>query len=365
MRIKSIAFALTFLMILGCVFPALAFAEPQVTKTNWTITGSEKIKDQTIILKGNLIIRSGGELSLENAKIVIEGSQMIDVQPGSKLSIINSHIKSDKPGQSFYNINSNHAEITITHSMISGLKNPMQVKNSKLDISGSTISGGLFAENMTNSKIQNNKFDMLEAPDRVFNLIELNNAVDNHISNNTFYGASNGIYCTYSWNNTFEGNVWYAQEERFIGTNPDNWWNEEYIIGKANGNFIWLDSMSNNNTVANNQSYGGSCTGYRITQSSGNLLQGNYARGNRVGLVLNFADNNIIHENQFSNIWEYEAIQVYRSHNNFITNNTISSAHLGVGLLSSKENTVSGNLIENSGIGLNILNSKDNMISGN
>lgn len=369
---KMLAFFLFFVMVFTIVTPAFAITEQDETKTDWTVTGNETVQGKTLLIKGPLTIKSGATLQLLDATLLMDGSSGILAEQGAILTINNTKISSNNPGIIFYPIIIKCDNATIENSELTGLGitpgqyfNPLVLTGKGITVDNCIIGGAIALDRTSKCVISRNKLYQESTPAKFYSMIDLVESNENQITGNTEYGGLNGICCRYSWNNSFDSNTWFAQEEKYIGSSPEKWWNETYVNGPAAGNGIWLNEMSNNNMVTNNKAYGASCSAYRITQSSSNTLRGNYARGTRVGLVMLFAQNNIIDNNQFYDIWEYEAIQMYRTHDNYIINNTIKRSQIGVGLMSSKNETLSGNRFESCSKALNILNSNDNNILGN
>lgn len=365
-----------FIMLFVTLFTfnsqSAATADLTETKTDWIITGSESIQNKTIIIKGMLTIKPGANLDLQGVTLLMDGSLGILAEQGATISINNSKISPKNPGINFYPIVLNCDNAMIQNTEITGLGNSPQPYNNPLLITGkgSTVSnckigGAITLNNAKQCKLNNNKFYQESTPAKFYSMIDLFESNENELIGNTEYGGLNGIYCRYSWNNLINSNTWYAQEEKYIGSSSEEWWNETYVNGSVAGNGIWLNEMSNNNIVTNNKSFGASCSAYRITQSSANTLKNNYAKGTRVGLVMLFAQNNLIEDNQFFDIWEYEAIQMYRTHDNFIINNYAKNSQVGIALVNSKNETLSGNRFEDCSKALSIISSNNNNISGN
>ena len=369
---KKLVFLIFLLLIFILVKQDVAFTEPSDSTTNWIVTGNDVIQNKTIIVKGTFTIVAGASLELQGVTLLMDGSSGILVEQGAKLIINNSKILSKEPGKNFYPIVIQSDNAQILNTEISGLgnkpgqyNNPFVITGKGVTVENCKIGGAITLDKTSQCKLIRNKFYQESTPAMFYAMIDLYESNDNDILGNTEYGGLNGIYCRYSWNNNFDSNTWYAQEEKYIGNSPEKWWNETFVNGSVAGNGIWLNEMSNNNVVTKNKSYGASCSAFRITQSSANTLIGNDARGTRVGLVMLFAQNNLIDGNHFSDIWEYEAIQMYRTHDNYILNNSVKNSQIGVALVSSKNETLIGNTFENCSKALNVISSNDNNIRGN
>jgi len=90
----------------------------------------------------------------------------------------------------------------------------------------------------------------------------------------------------------------------------------------------------------------------------------NVIKGAGLGVSLRWASNNIIDNNEFIDILE-DAVHIYRSDNNLISNNRITSAAGGVSLLTSDNNNVYGNVILEPERGFFLYNSSYNIITKN
>lgn len=365
-------FIIFMMLLITFLIPSFMSPVTIETKTDWVITSPEVIQDKTLIVKGGIIIKAGGTLELQNVTLLMDDAKGILAENGATFTVVNSKLSSNTPGKTFYPIVIHCDGATIEKTQIAGLgngtppyMNPLVITGKNATINQCQIGGAISLYKTSQCTLTNNKLYQESTPAMFYAMIQLTQSNDNTLTGNTEYGGLNGIYCIYSWGNQFDNNTWYAQEEKYIGTNTTKWWNETFVNGSVAGNGIWLNEMSNNNVVTNNKSYGPSCSAFRITQSSANTFKYNQAKGTRVGLVMLFAQNNIIDSNSFSDIWEYEAIQMYRTHNNTIINNTIKQSQVGIALQQSKNETVSGNSFIACGKAITLFNANRNMVTLN
>ena len=91
--------ACTLFIVLALMVPAgMGVADtPPPANGDWTITDTTSIVNQTVVLNGNLTVKSGGRLELERVNLTINcsfnGQYAINVEPGGNLTINDSRIK--------------------------------------------------------------------------------------------------------------------------------------------------------------------------------------------------------------------------------------------------------------------------------
>lgn len=167
------------------------------------------------------------------------------------------------------------------------------------------------------------------------------------VTNNRIEGQGS-IFLSSAWNNTVENNY---LEVSYPG--------QIWLYGKSNNNII------NNNTIIGKQG-DASCTGLRSIMSHNNQYTNNRLKGFRVHILLTCSDKNILEGNTLSehrgNIDETGGgIVLYRSSNNWISSNSISSV-IDAGIMlfgGANENQIQSNTINNAERGIELYFSSD------
>jgi hypothetical protein len=71
----------------------------QPSQGDWIVTGEEVVENKTVVLDGNLIVKSGGNLTLRNVTLIVKSTYprqySISVEAEGSLSIYNSTIMPD------------------------------------------------------------------------------------------------------------------------------------------------------------------------------------------------------------------------------------------------------------------------------
>lgn len=153
---KTVAVVLTLVMI-AVVIPA--HAQTEIEQDEWIITGHVEVSNKTIILKGNLTVKSHGSLILSNVSLDIEGAgRGIKIEGNGRLEIHDSDVFSEH----HYTFEVN-GQMSIHDSKISRMRN-IKIKSDDVLISNSTItdaeSYGIFCYHsnpvIVNSTIKSN-----------------------------------------------------------------------------------------------------------------------------------------------------------------------------------------------------------------
>ena len=162
-----------------------------------------------------------------------------------------------------------------------------------------------------------------------------------------------------SWDNVVTNNLVIPEHH------PDPW----------GGIALW--NWCGNNTIANNtikiEQPQGIIDGIEVVRSVNNRIEGNIVENLMGGITLSYAHNNVVANNNFSNIWRgkdpmhfyspsADAIQLYHSTGNIIVNNRISNVQSNAILLwdMSENNIVQANLINSSCNGISLHYSSNN-----
>ena len=201
-----------------------------------------------------------------------------------------------------------------------------------------------------------------------------------------------GMNCTIT-NNRIEG-----QGSIFLGSAWNNTVTNNTLYVSAPGS-IWVQAQANNNIITDNTvtgvKYDSQCTGIRSVMSDNNLYARNRVENFSIQMMLSCSDNNIIDNNEISGSVGFDyakggGIVLYRSDDNWITSNTISSV-LGPGIklfggatgnevrgnsvsdsqngvelyFQASENTIVNNTISDCPVGLRLVSSGNNTIALN
>jgi parallel beta-helix repeat protein len=299
-------------------FPLIYFAERyQSIEGDWNVTEIEFRENKYIFLEGNLLIQSGGLLTLQNTTLRIncssDGQYRIEVYNGGSLIIeANSSVSSINPLFSWF-LKANVGSFTV-------------FKNSMFSYAGYAL-----GTNKEHTGIW----------------INSNNT---QIVNCTIFGNYYGV-CLYRSNESIiEGNnivnSSYIGLSIYNGTN--NILDRNYIINNSKGIFLFSSIFNNisENEVSHNI-YEGVLL---YSNANYNLITRNHIYENAFeGIKLESSSNNIISHNSINNN-SHEGILIFSSSNsNLIFNNTISNNSLeGIRLFSSaNQNNLSNNLISN------------------
>lgn len=93
---KLISLLTVVLLSLILAFSCVTAVYAQQTQGDWVITGEVVTENKTIALDGNLIVKSGGSLTLRNVTLIVNcrymGRYQISAESGSSLYIDNSTI---------------------------------------------------------------------------------------------------------------------------------------------------------------------------------------------------------------------------------------------------------------------------------
>jgi parallel beta-helix repeat protein len=288
----------------------------------WGVTHFDKIQDgvNSVIDSGIVNVNAG----IYNENVLIEKSLSL-IGDGAENTIINT-------------LNSNHCiDIRKTECVY--------IFGFTFINSGDISNWEVYIRETNNATIEYNFFQ-----DKG---IGLDISHNNYILRNSFQGRSS-IFLINSWGNLIDENDMYINMP----------------------GMILIEYNSNNNVISNNIIIGGdqpSCTGIRSNLSSNNLYINNTIRNFRINLRLRVSNNCIIANNIISGMrWENESegcgIEMFRSNNNTIINNEISSvADAGIILFDeSNSNKIKCNSISNTKVGIELFYESDsNSIANN
>ena len=383
-KILIVGIMVACIVIVGLLLANAPTATAQPAQGDWTITGEEVVENENIVLDGNLIVKSGGSLTLRNTtlrmNVQYDGQYGISVECEGSLFIYDSNmISNSEYGFTFHADSSNlvikNSELrTLTGEGLAITNTDYAVieNNTILVTSQGESESCIMMYRCQHSMLKNNRISLYPPLSDVpllytsisggicFIRSHNNTITGNHISD-----TQDGFNLAYSWNNRITNNTWIGP----IGVADlqelaPRWWSVSTTELRGEGG-VWLGPWSNNNIVENNTMFLCGTAIAVIHQSSNNRFANNTIKGAGKGIVLRWGSNNIIDNNDVSDVWEFDAVHVYCAHNNFIINNRISSAVGGIGLFTSDNNTVHGNTISDSGRGVFLFDSFGNSIVNN
>jgi len=202
--------------------------------------------------------------------------------------------------------------------------------------------------------------------------IQLEQANDSHIFNNTLSNQYTGLFLSESSHGTIEENVLDSNQHKglhlllsyqnYIGNNEIN--NGAFygiVSAKSATNMIY------ENNINSNFWYGILIDVSLSEEPDGeNIISDNYISSSRENLQV-FTSDNVILNNIIDNSTLYNGIYVYDCLNNTIINNTVTNSEIsGLGLESSHNNLVINNTLNsNEEYGIEVYDSNNNIIENN
>ncbi|GAF69767.1 unnamed protein product, partial [marine sediment metagenome] len=297
-------------------------------------------------------------------------------------------MNNDYPGQ--YNISAKPGSTFILENCIIHPKNEeysysILIENSTFRMSNCEINhAGYLSERgdrpalhlsyCNNVILINNSFTNLKH-NRAVDMEFVNNSV---VTNNECVTKTNhysehepqGFFIYNCKNNTYSNNYISACLGFSIRGSVQNNFINNIIEGgpsKDLGSGFQLEGDSNNNVFINNTIYGPEgCTGFRIF-SLNNLVYNNKISDIGYGIVVIRGSGNIIANNDIERIYKHDGILLYRSHDNYVINNNISTALEGITLANHAcNNIIYGNTVTDCERGISLhFSSNNNTISYN
>ena len=372
---------------------------------DWTITGSEYYQDETIVLTGNLIISSTGDLTFHNVILSIncssDGQFHIEVNTGGTLTIeANSTVTTLNVTNTWYLKANSGSYIKLTNSSFNyagwsygnnGDNSGIWINSNSTEIKDCSIHHNYFGiflyqvenVNITRNTIYNNTLYGLYLhtannntliENKVFNHTEtgfyLNSASDNDFINNTIYDNQFGFrLASASRYNTLNNNSIYntALELADYGV---------YFSGTAHNNTLLNNTIyacgigiqigTNYNNISYNIIYTSAQRGI-VATGIGNIFINNTINDHFIGIYLmnGGATDAIISENvMYNNVY---CVFLQGADNNQIYHNIFNNSDHGIRLdPGSRNNFISENLFgQNSQNGLYLRSSSDNNITFN
>jgi len=377
---------LTLLLTILVLISFTPLSRSQPPDGEWIVTGVEVVENKTIELSGNLTVKSGGSLTLRSVTLGLNvernGQYGISVEEGGSLFIYNSNISSATAFRFFFRVVG--GSFVMKNSELHGAgfgewgEGGVWIQTDDTLIDGNLISDGygVVLNGSDNCVINNNRF--MNTDQGIFTSESKHNLIVNNTIHRKEKGsAENGIWIVRSGDNVIANNVIF---ECTYGIRMTSGWNNTITSNLLIGGMIFGYSCieiegSHNNTIANNTIRSGQI-GIHVLRSVNNKVEENFIEGLIVGVMLSYAYNNVVANNNLSNIffspsgpnsfpWHYtdvDAIHLYHSSNNAIINNWVSSVQSNAIILweMSSNNTLQANVINSSHIGISLHYSSDN-----
>lgn len=366
--LTSIVTTRRYLCCLGLLFFFSApFVFTQPVSGDWIIIGNEVVTNRSLTINGNILIKNGGSLTLNNVtlKMNLKSSvhYKIYAEQGSSLSIYGCHIDSTDPKCQFaFNVEGANLVLKNSELRSTGL----YIKNSR----GSIVernsiyhenTDGIVVDNTSDTTIQENKIIHLGGGN--FG-IELMYSHNNLIRNNTLTDKG-----TSPKESIFIGS--YSRKNRVLGN----------IIEDYSGGIVLRNAVSENYVASNNV--------YRVNKTIWvglwidhtpfpNSFVNNSVRGACIGAYLTMAKNTVFAKNKFSLSSEDPLsngmdragiIFINHCEQIYILNNSIGSTKKkrgGITLLSSDNSYIRGNSISDCRYGMSLFwGANNNVIENN
>ena len=353
----------------------------------WRIGDEVTLEDEVLARSGDIVIQNGGSLTCRRMEIWLTAQDAdaptITLRPGGVLRLLGSVLRGD-PEKGFRLVLGDRAEpVQPTRVEIRGSELHKVVSAGIYAIEGAVIENcrilihgaepyaeGIALNRSVGCTIRENEIRVeplvssgLSRP-AAFG-IGLEHSRENVIVGNRISDVLAGITLGGAWNNTITNNICIGPiGEPKLKERTSKWWSVNTTERLGEG-AILVGVGSHNNTIKNNQGYLSNTMVFFLGRSSHNRFLGNTIKGGKIGLAILWAKDNVIHSNDFADIWRYDAIHSYRGANNWILGNRFTSVAGAIGLFSSKGCVLQGNRITDAGRGVFLHDSAENLILNN
>jgi parallel beta-helix repeat protein len=344
---KAYALFIVLLCLNLFVYPAPVYCGPPPATGDWIVGDDTSIQDQSIVLDGNLVVQSGGSLTLEGVTLemdaTFDGEFGITVEPGGSLYINQSIVRSQDPLHAFF-FTVNGASFELRNSE---LHNCGWGANSEYLGDGETILSGARGLVIATSGaiVQGNTLS-----DNCVGVILAGSDItldDNYIHSNTvhgIYGHENAA-CHITGNTIQHGTV----SSPLKLANASNYHiSQNTIICEIHRGVVEL-MWSSGNVIEENQISGLGVGLLLMFASSDNTIQNNTISTDECGIMI-WGWNNTVTGNTISNavVGTHTGIYAIYAYNSRIVDNTIRDVNdeNGIFLRHSSSNTIVGNTIQ-------------------
>lgn len=331
---------------------------------DWIVRGVEVVEKVRIVLNGNLKVGSGGSLTLKGVVLELGGppagldpfdrNASVRIEPEGRLELSDSFVI--RPGHGRALVSADKARsVSIRRTSFEGVAvacvncPEFRVEDSAFLLEADLqFDQAISALASTGPRIVGNRIvgrasDRSNPPNGAIWLFQSRGG---QVSDNVIVGTKNGISLRESSDNRVSGNAW---------TGP---------TGRRGEAGIGLERWSNNNVIEGNTLQNAGSAILVIFQSTNNKISRNTIRNAGMGIVLRWASRTMIDANDLRFFLE-DAFRFYRSYDNVVLNNRVTSAEGGISLFSSWNNLVGGNTIAGAERAVYLFDAKQNTIRSN
>lgn len=132
-------FLLTSLIIAPCVLPEGTGDYPPPEEGDWIVSEDTHVRDETIVLNGDLIVLEDSSLTLENVTLIINSSMTdlhgVTVNSGGRMDVIASNITAS-PGAALFEV---YGDMVMELSSVSHMYTGIEIFHGEVYIANSTI----------------------------------------------------------------------------------------------------------------------------------------------------------------------------------------------------------------------------------
>ena len=369
----------------------------QPAQGNWVVTGTQVVENTSINLDGNLTIKSGGSLTLMNVTLTLNpqdsGQSGILAEEGSSFFIYNSCITSATSFRFFFSVV--NATFVMKDSELegAGTGSAWDTDGLRIRADGAVVQG-VFIHNgwgirlaAHNSRVVNctletdygiclphsqNEQDVpsnnLILGNTILHPIEfgvMTSGHDDEIANNTIIDTEAGasIQSGAGYNNLITGN-------HIVKEHGPGLWGGIALLGKSYNNTVRGNSIMYDQPPDRREPF----RGIEIRYSSYNYIEDNVISGAQIGVMVFYSYSNVIVYNEITNVTygtagtdnlyipSCDAIQLYHASDNLIAGNQLSSIDNNAILLweNSTNNTIQANVVDKAYDGIMLHYSADN-----
>lgn len=397
---KKVLIIISNLIGINLFFSIVPAIWSQPSSGDWIIIAMENVENRTIVLDGDLIVKSGGNLTLRNVTLRLNcqynGQYQIYVEPGASMFIFDSNISSTD-GKHRYAFIAAGDDFVMKDSELHGcgwgvwevgvagiseqVQESWDVAGLFVDTDNALVTNNLISRNyvaiiLNGSGISVRNNAIISNDDDPIFVFGSNNHITNNVIKHTCQSGFAQAISIWGHNTTVTNNI-ISEEPRedaigiVWGIGIDYSWGNTIVNNtiapvSCQGITLGCRIVSCNNIVENNIISAGE-TGISL-YGSNNRIVGNSLRDSGTGIDLTYSYNNVVANNSFSNISILHNIRLCHSSRNAIINNQISLTNSsGIFMFRlSKNNTIQGNTISECYRGISVLYSSDfNIINSN
>lgn len=373
---------------------------PSPEQGDWIISNETHVRDEIIIMNGNVLIKNGASLHLENVTLLMnatsEGEFRVEVESGASLYFYNSSIDRGMDYAYGFWVNNggklrmegstvNHCgynswkyhgmfldadDVVIRNSLFFGgfygtysYKGGGQIIEENTFIN--TTNGGIYLNSIVNSEIRGNNLTHTNFGiwSNTCNNVTIR---DNEVYNVSGQSSGVGIYTQKSHSITIRNNIVNDTTTGIYFHTVDNSTVEDNIVTHS---WIGTRVQVSQDMIIQNQEWYYNDYGLYVDANNFRInVRNNIASINRVyNMYFLRTYDSVIEENEITNTTQYHGLCLNQCQRNVVRNNTISGMKsIALFVLDSVENIIIGNEISNSPFGYYPFRSNDiEFIDGN